>query len=475
MKKIVLILDGIVAKKFLDTIQQKYFSYNNYIIITPNSDLIPKTVLSNFFYHHFDPTSVFKMTQVLDSEILDAFILMENIEEKKVVYNILRNFSREMRIIVDVKDEAESEFFCNEKTSLINESSLISGALISRLPNVPLIPQDFGLGIGEVMEINIPFGSVFAYRHVGSIQQKNYRIVGIYRQNDFILSNYSLVIQPADTILVAGNPNVLRNIYYQVKNDIGQFPAPFGRDFYVYVDMILQDKEALMRDINQALFLHHHLKNAKLFIVVLHPSDLDLIQEIKSYDNGKDIDVVLDYQRSDFVQRLKVDLKQRIGMVIVGRELFASRRVRKALLSSSIPIFKTSSRKIDEISESIVVLNEKMAKGENITSIIFDISIQMQLHMIVYDFDPDSHFQESVVQEYQNFSRIFDKKIQITQTHNKNPIVFLRNQEKPLLHFLPFESCIAGRNIFSFFSTQVEKISITFDDHPQILVPVLEG
>ena len=474
MKKVILILDGIVAEKFLDVVVQKYFSNNTYIVVSTDGAMIPQTILSNFSYHHFDPTSEYKLRNVLSSDITDAFILMEDVEQKRVVYEILRKASRDMRIIIDVKDGAEEELFGGDKTVLINEADLISGAFVSKLPNVPMIPQGFGLGKGEVMEINIPAGSVFAYRHIGSIQQKGYRIVGIYRQNEFLLSNYSMVIQPTDTLLVAGNPQVLENVYRQIKNEIGQFPAPFGRDIYVYVDMLRQSRDSMMRDIEQALFLHQNLKNTELFIIILHPSDLDMIRELKLLEN-KNINIVFDYHRNEFKERFIQDCKKRIGMVVVGKELFSIRRVRKQLFTSGIPVFKTCARDIENLKQSIVILNENMNEGENISPVIFDISIQMDLEMWVYDFDPDSHYQEEILEEYQNLSRLLDKKIIVNKTHTKNPILFLRDKKEVWLHFLPFEHCITRRKIFNSFSTKVEKISFMLDNHPQIFVPILEN
>lgn len=474
MKKIVLILDGIVAKKFLQSVLEKYFSSNNYIIIANDSSFLPEEIPSSCHFHFFDPTSSYKLLNILDSEVSDVFILSDNVEEKKVIYEIIKKHYGDVRIVLNVKNTQESlEYKNNDKTFFIDESILLSGAMIARLPNVPLIPQGFGLGLGEVMEINVPFGSVFAYRHIGSIQQKNYRIVGIYRQNEFLLSNYSLVIQPTDTLLVAGDPRVLTQVYHQVKSDIGQFPAPFGRDIYVYVDMILQDFDELMRDIEQAIFLHEHLKNTKLYIVVLHPSDVEVMQQLKTFE-CLGIDVSFDYKVSDFITRFQEDLKKKIGMIVVGKKFFLQRRIRKVLFNSAIPVFKTSYKDIRTLKQSIVVLNEEMNDGENISSVIFDVSIQIKLGMIIYDFDPDKHYQIDILKDYENLSRVFDKKITTIKTHTKNPIIYLKDTKEPLLHFLPFEKCITGHGFLNFLSTKVEKISFMLDEHPQILIPILE-
>lgn len=474
MRKIVLILGGIVAKKFLQSVLEKYFSNHNYIVVSNDSGIVLDKIPSGFSFHAFDPTSSYRLLGVLDSEVSDVFIVLEDREEKRVVYDIVRESYKEMRIVIDVSDEQEAEYYrAHDKTLLIDESSLVANSIVSKLPNVPLIPQDFGLGLGEVMEINVPVGSVYAYRHVGSIHQKNYRIVGLYRQNKLLLADFSLVIQPADTLLVVGEPEVLTQIYHQVKSDIGQFPAPFGKDIYAYVDMVLQDFDELMRDVEQAIFLHNNLKNTHLYIKVLHPSDVEVMQQLKAY-NGNGVSVVFDYERRDFAACFRGDVDSKIGMVVLGKELFASRSVRKLLFASGVPVFKTSYKAIESIKNSLVVLNSAMSKGENISSVIFDISIQIGLDIRVYDFEPDGHYQDAIAQDYQGLARNFDKKIKLIQTPSKNPILYLREHQEPLLQFLPFERCITGRRFLNFLSTSIERNSFLLEEHPQIFIPILE-
>nr|WP_269843814.1 TrkA C-terminal domain-containing protein [Helicobacter anatolicus] len=474
VKKVVLILDGIVAKNFLQVVLEKYFSNNTYIIVSNDETMIPEEIPSSFSFHIFDATSSFRLLGVLDPEVSDCFILMQDLKERKVVYDIVRNAYKDMRIIVDVRHKEEARDYDHEKTLLLDESVLISGAMIAKLPNVPLIPQGFGLGVGEVMEINVPFGSAYAYRHIGSIHQKDYRIAGIYRHNEFILSNYSLTIQPTDTLLVVGDPKVLTTVYRQVKSDMGQFPAPFGKDIYLYVDMIKQDFNELMHDISQAIYLHNQLRNTRLYIYVLHPSDMDIIREIKAVDT-KDVSVIFNYQGEDFCEAFKKHQKLKIGLLVISPKLFRQKKVRKMLFVSGVPVFKTSYKDIAHAKTSLVVLNEDMNQGENLSSVIFDISMQMNLDITIYDFEPDKNHQDEMVREYQNLSRIYDKKVLVNKTNTKNPIVYLREHKEPVLHFLPFERCIAGgMNFINFLSTRIEKISFMSEEHPQIFIPVLE-
>ena len=56
MKKVVLVLDSVVGKVFLDSVLEKYFSNNLYIVIVKDSAMIPEKFPSSFSFHHFDPT-----------------------------------------------------------------------------------------------------------------------------------------------------------------------------------------------------------------------------------------------------------------------------------------------------------------------------------------------------------------------------------------------------------------------------------
>lgn len=475
MKKIVLVAQGIVAKKFLETVLEKYFSNNLYIVIIQDPNLIPEKVPSTFNFQIFDPTSSYRLLNMMDNEVSDVFIIVENPKEREIIYEIIRSCYKDIRIVMSAyEDEFRlKDMFEDEKIVLIEEAKTIAGRMVARLPNVPLIPQGFGLELGEVMEIGVPFGSVFAYRHIGSIQQKNYKIVGIYRHGEFILSNYSMAIQPNDVLLVAGDPRVLDNVYRQIKSDIGQFPAPFGRDIYVYVDTLLQSEKSVLRDIEEALYIHKHTKSYKLYIRVLNPANFNLLRKIKSLDES-DIVISLDYSGLDFVSKLKIDSEKKIGLVVVGKEIFSSRHNRKALFEITTPVLKTSFRGLSSVKETLLVLNEEMSKGENISSIIFDISIQMDLKIMLYDFDPDGRYQNQITQDYENLSRIFDKKISINRSHSKNPILFLKALTHPVLHFLPFELCITRTRFFWFASTKVEKISFMLDNNPQVFIPITE-
>lgn len=478
LKKVVLILDGIVAKNFLETTLQKYFSNNLYIVITKDSSLLPPKIPSAFSCYEFDYTSSFHLEQVLiehsKAEISNVFIIIESVEEKQAVFKICKKLCKDSRIVTLKNGFSEKVLQKrDDKAIFIDETNIVASQFISRLPNVPIIPRGFGLGKGEIMEIGVPFGSLFAYRHIGSIQQKNFKIIGVYRQDELILATFSLVVQPQDIMLVAGEPKALNNLYKQIKSDIGQFPSPFGRDIYVYVDMSTQSSQSILKEIDEAIYLHSSIRSTKLFVNVLHPRDFATISQIKKMcQNDSSISLIFDYQNLSFRQRLSIDSEKKIGLIFVGEKIFSKRSNRAALFRTNSPVLKSAKENLKEAKTCFVVLNQQMNKGENISSVIFDISAQIKMQIEVYDFDPDALHQEDIIKDYAALAKSFEAKIDFIKTENKNPIFYLNELKQSRLHFLPFEECITKSRFFAGFSTKIERLSVFLDRHPQLLVPI---
>ena len=257
----------------------------------------------------------------------------------------------------------------------------------------------------------------------------------------------------------------------QIKSDIGQFPAPFGRDIFLYVDMSLSNEHRIYNDVQNALFLNEKLKNNKLFIHILKPSNFDLLDKIKALES-KNVEVWVDYTNANFREKIAKDSQKRFGLVIINQDIFALRRNRRALFELSIPVLKTGWEHIDECKKSFVVLSENMANTENVASVVFDISKQLNLEVDVYDYDTDGSYHNEIMQSYEELSRIYERKLNTIQTDSKNPISYIQDSFTPYLCFVPFERNIAKTKTFAFTSTDVHKIASMNNKNPQIFIPL---
>lgn len=472
VKKTLIIAQGDIAKIFLDSILDKYFSNDYYIVVSKDMCFIPEKIPSSFEFHTFDYTSAFRISQILNEEIYNIFLVLNDEGEIIATYDLLRELNKKARIVTSLAFEKHTQKMKDDKNLIVlNERQIIANKFIERLPNVPLIPHSFGLGQGEIMEVGVPSGSIFAYRHIGSIQQRKWRIVGIYRHGELLLSSHSVVIQPNDSLLIAGDPKMLNDVYMQIKSDIGQFPAPFGRDIFLYVDMSLSNEHRIQNDVQNALVLNEKLKNNKLFIHILKPSNFDLLDKIKALES-KSVEVRVDYTNANFREKIAQDSQKRFGLVIVNQDIFASRRNRRALFELSIPVLKTGREHIDGCKKSFVVLSEKMTNTENVASVVFDISKQLNLEVDVYDYDTDASYHNEIMQSYEELSRIYERKLNTIQTDSQNPISYIQDSFTPYLCFVPFERNIAKSKTFAFTSTDVHKIASMSNKNPQIFIPL---
>lgn len=497
MKHILLIIDGDIALHFLNKLLSDYYSNNQYIVICKDSKFIPEEIPSTFSFFVCDYTSFFRLNRLIRGDISDAFIILQDNIEKEEVYKYLRTRFKNIRIITNIRNigDFSADISLDSKLVLVNELNALSARLLARMPNVPIIPRGFGLEQGEVMEVGIPSGSIFAHRQIGTIRQNEWRIIGIYRNGEFKLANYQIVIWPGDTLLIAGDPVILKSIYNQIKSDIGQFPLPFGRDIHIYIDMNLQNKKSIFIYLKEAIFLHRRLKSVNLVIRILRPNNFEILKQICLIARDG-IEVRIDYNNYDFEEAIKIDSGKKMGLIIVGREIFRNRKYRKALFNIQTPVYKIGKstiipkeldmtikdlldfkdfnkikRDIFDIDESLIVVGS-FENTSNISSVIFDISRQMGFDVCVYDFESDGQFDNSIDEEYHNLSRIFEVKVKIERNSSYNPILYLRNIDKPVLHFVPFEKCITKSRALVFLKTKFEDLSFMLNVNPQIFIPM---
>lgn len=95
-----------------------------------------------------------------------------------------------------------------------------------------------------------------------------------------ILPKYSTTIFPNDSLLLVGDPTTLWDIYHRIKEEIGQFPTPFGRDVVLYFD--LTQSASLDSYIMQTLWLFDNFKNKRLHLCFFNPSSFEDIEKIKN-------------------------------------------------------------------------------------------------------------------------------------------------------------------------------------------------
>ena len=465
MKKILIIADGILAKHFLERVMNSTSSDNSYDIVTYREKTVPDKKLENFTFYNFDPTSFEKLSPLLSRDYYQIMIVVSKKIDAMGTYNNIRTVDKEVQVVLLDRWQLDME---DHRLEILGSRDVLSSRFVDFLPDMPVIAQNVGLGAGEIMEIRVPIGSSYVYRHLASIVQKKWRISGIYRANSLILPRPTLMIQPNDVLLVVGDPVVLQSVYRSIKKELGQFPAPFGSSIYCLVDMHDMKSKEIDKLVNDALLLHSKISSNKLHVKIINPTYSKSFEKLKSYNN-KHISIEIDYYNKDVSSVMKKDLEEKdIGLIVVTNRFFMANVV--LLHRSKLPVFKIGAWGFSSLSEG-VVLSSNAEDIEKESAVIFDISSQLDLNIKLYNFNPDNSTEKnSLAEHFDNLSKLFGQKVEVINA-KRNPLLKLRNRDD-VLQFVPFNNKIMDSNIFSVFSTDMERLYFKLSGSYQLFIPM---
>ena len=466
MKKILVISDGDAGRHFIQRAIETYTSENIYYIVELKAGEYEDANPARFKFYEFDPTSLYKLANLLKMEFVQVIVSMNSQADTENTIKNIRTIKKQLRIIVLNQWKIENE---DANVVAINSNELLASRLLDYLPNVPVIAQNVGIGEGEIMEVLVPFGSSFVYRHIGVIEQKNWRIVAIYRNRKLVMPSRRRMIQPNDLLVLVGEPAVLKSVYRAIKRELGQFPEPFGTNLYLYIDMNIVNHSTIEELVRRAVYAHKKFKH-NLIIKIVNPGNIAVIQYIKSH-LSINVKVEIDYNSQNLVEGFHRDIKYyHIGLVIVSKEMFANYKVRNMLYESHVPVLKISDISFSAVKDVALILSDNKDL-EKVSATIFDISEQMGFNMELFNYENEHQSDiEEVIEHYNNLSTIFSKSIKVNKI-DENPIMTLKKKDN-FVQILPFTNKLTKRRIYSLFSTDSEKLYYKLDDYHQIFIPV---
>ena len=394
MKKILIISDSEAGKHFIKRVIETYTSDNIYYVVELKANNYKDYNPARFKFYEFDSTSLYKLSNILKMDFIQIYVALDSqIDTEQTIKNI-RSVKKQVQIIVLNRWKLEN---LDSNILLININDILASKLQDFLPNVPVIAQNVGMGEGEIMEVLVPFGSSFVYRHIGAIEQKNWRIVAIYRNRKLLMITRRTMIHPNDLLLLIGEPTVLKSVYRAIKRELGQFPEPFGSNIYLFIDMLNSDANTIKNLVNKALYIHQHFKH-KLIIKIFNPSYIDVLRFIKDKIDFV-TNVYIEYYdviiKDEFLKDIK---KYHIGLVIVDRNTFAKYKNRKMFYEASVPILKISDKNLENIKDVSLILTENKDL-EKISTTIFDISEQLGLNLELNNYEKEQ--QDIIALKYQ--------------------------------------------------------------------------
>jgi hypothetical protein len=474
MKNILILADGSIARHFVEWIGRKRVADNRYYVTCFHEDATPEKLGKNITVIKADPTSYARIKHIMDDvKFSHVFIIMENREDALYTLKNIRMVEDKIRIILLNQWDDPEAGRDEENVTVINSDELIAAHLYDHLPNVPVVAQNVGLGKGEIMEIHVPFGSTYAFRHVGSILQRKWKIAAIYRHEKQILPNNATTILPNDTLLVLGKPMVLEGVYRTINKRIGLFPEPFGKDLYLIIDFRFDQKEALLY-LKESIYLLEKLEEKSLFVRILHPNNFDLIDEIKRFESDR-VTISVCYDDKDISHLVEYDIQEYdIGLILSSIDTFSDEEIMETLYALRKVVYLFGDQLLYNIKESVILMDDDR-KMESISSTAFDVSESLGLELCLCDFDPEGDFESKkiVIEHYETLSHIFNMEIKITKKIS-NPIRELSNMEN-VLQIAPFEKDLHSGSFWKMISTRVKDFILTTKKHPKLLVPFALG
>jgi len=466
MKKILIVSDGVIGHHFIQRVIGTHTTENRYYIIHPETEEKYKGYNPDRFrFFHFDPTSYYKISAVFKTDFTQVMLAIENRVELEQTIKNIHILKPTIRIIALDLWNAKSP---NDGIEWVNMQEVLALNLMDSLPNIPVLAQNIGLGQGEIMEVIVPFGSSFVYRHIGAIEQNKWQIAAIYRNRQLILPSDQKMIHPNDLLVLVGEPNVLKSIYRAIKRELGQFPAPFGSKLYLLIDMAYEKPKIMFELIRRSLYIQNKLGKS-LLIKVLNPSNIDNIQEIKGYARkGVEIEIVYD-QNEDDDMILNDIKKHHIGLFLVSQTMFSRVSIRKKLYKGGVPVLKLANRSFSTLKQSVVILGED-SHVEHISTTVFDVAAQLGFNLQLIDYATEERGNIiQAIEHFKNLSTIFSKSIIVVKTE-ENPVRFLRESEN-FLQCLPFTEKMFENPFKRFFETDPDILYTKLDSYHQLFIP----
>ena len=469
MSNILIVADGKISLKFIETIELKNVAEHTYTVLVKDESYIQDCKFINF--EILDPTSLFRLRRVCKKDkFAVVFIVYENMDEAYEIYKNIRTLNQKVRVVAldtDDKFKDVEDSYLN----IVDVNTVISNRLYDFLPNVPVVAQTIGLNEGEIMEVIVPFSSPYAFRHIGSIPQVKWRIVAIYREEKLILPTNATMIRPRDRLLLVGKPQVLVNVYKRVNAKQGTFPEPFGKNFYLYLD-IDRDKNRVIDYIEDAIYLLDKFEDKKLIIRVVNPNDFEIIDKIKSYENHR-IRSYINFTDIK-VEEIATDIDSYdIGLIMVSSETLEANNFARELHSYKKLIYVFGNTKISNIKEATVVKSDER-ELEEISSVAFYIADTLNVKLSLREYDPQGEFKDSqsVIEHYETLAHVHNMKIDIIR-EKKNPIKAIK-ESKNILLIIPFTKEMSFNGILAFFKRDVDTLLLRTNKHPKLLISIEE-
>ena len=422
MNKILIFAGAKEATLLIQKIINYHLNLAEFHIIYENEDIIIpfKEKKENLFFYKIDFLAYEFYKNLIYKDFNKIIIFIKHKKEAEFVLNKVK-FSKSPILFTKFWTDFENIPQKNN-IEILDIPEIITNKIIDFLPGIPLFARDIGLGMGEIMEVEIPLFSPFAYKSPSYIEERYHvKVAAIYRQNELKEITKNTTILPNDKLLLIGNPQTLKELYQQIRKNIGSFPQPYGQNIYLLIDMKNMKTKEISQLLKSALFLHRKLKHKKLIISIINPSLSIKLYKLYKFPN---IDIHSDYFITNYEKKLKKDINElNIGLVITNNQFF--NKYTKTFYKIKKPVFKKGEESIKKCQNLTVILHQNNIK--KIASTLFDLSYQLGIKLRFLNADPENS-NEDIVEYIKHLAKLFNfNNVEFSAT-KENPVIKLNKE-----------------------------------------------
>lgn len=111
---------------------------------------------------------------------------------------------------------------------MVDRAASCSAQLASRLEHGKRQATNVGLGIGEILEVEMLPGSPVTGKTLAELRPKRWLVGAVYREQRLIVPHGATVLAAGDRVLLVGDPELLPAVATLIRSGESRFPLEFG-------------------------------------------------------------------------------------------------------------------------------------------------------------------------------------------------------------------------------------------------------
>ncbi len=193
-----------------------------------------KQDIPELHFVHGDATSRLTWTALHEDTIRIIIVALRNeVVSLETCRMIRESFSATVPVLVLHDGPWDSAAFQQLGAELIQPVDIALQVIRNRLQRNYSRAINIGLGLGELLEINILAASHLVDRKLKYLRPSRWAVSAIYRKGELIVPTGNSRMRVGDRVVLVGDPKVLENVAGILNRGVPQFPLQYGTDVLV--------------------------------------------------------------------------------------------------------------------------------------------------------------------------------------------------------------------------------------------------